>query len=89
MFLISTENSATLKNPSEWGDNIKNFIATCLLKEAKERPRAQDLLHVRNETILEFFFFFLLFFTKTCIHPSISNHLSLVSRIVERFFNNF
>lgn len=44
MYLIASEEPATLKDKAKWSDEFKSFVATCLKKEPADRPAAKDLL---------------------------------------------
>jgi hypothetical protein len=46
MYLIASEEPATLKDKAKWSDEFKSFVATCLKKEPADRPAAKDLLKV-------------------------------------------
>ena len=44
LFLITTKGIPPLKSDYNWSEDMKNFVAQCLEKDAKTRPSAEDLL---------------------------------------------
>lgn len=44
LFLITTKGIPDLKEPTNWSNDFRNFLARCLEKEADARPDASDLL---------------------------------------------
>ncbi|KNC54052.1 STE/STE20/MST protein kinase [Thecamonas trahens ATCC 50062] len=44
IFMIPQRPSPTLTSPDEWSDEFNDFIASCLVKEAADRPTATQLL---------------------------------------------
>lgn len=46
LFLITTKGIPGLKNPERWSPEFKDFVSKCLIKEAENRPTADELLKV-------------------------------------------
>ena len=46
IFMIPTNPSPTLRDPSLWSGNFVDFIAQCLVKNAESRATATQLLQV-------------------------------------------
>ena len=63
IFMIPAKPSPTFAEPNSWGNDLRNFLASCLIKDPTQRPTSSQLLEVQfskslflTKTKLEFFY---------------------------------
>jgi len=46
---IKFEDPPTPKNPTQWDPSFAEFIKTCLIKDPKTRPTAEEVLNINQK----------------------------------------
>jgi serine/threonine protein kinase len=54
LFFIPTKPPPTLHDPQHWSDDMRDFLARCLVKDPKLRPDAFELLKVCKRALVRY-----------------------------------